>query len=425
MDPTQPTHLIRTEEDAAQDAAAQAEFNEKRWVWVPDDIEGYLPGFVTATSSSGRTEPGAGDEPDSPSQILESESDSESVSTVTLANGSGTRTIPTDSLSKMNPPKFDRVNDIADLTFLNEASVVHNLKLRFGAGSIYTYSGLFLISLNPYTPLPLYTNEIIAAYRNAGTLSKGREGRGGLGPHIYAVAEEAWTQMRGERQCQSVLITGESGAGKTENTKKVIQYLAAIAGSLNNGGGGVSGGVASRSHSSNSVGTGTELGLVRTSSFSPSASGSSLVGQQGLLETRILQANPILESFGNAQTLRNNNSSRFGKFIRLLFNSHGAILGANIDWYLLEKSRVVSRSEGERNFHVFYQLLRSGRKFRTMREKLFLNSEEAGAGEKGKEPREFRYLKESRDEIDGVDDEQEWKVLQVSPADTFPDFFTF
>lgn len=152
--------------------------------------------------------------------------------------------------------------------------------------------------------------------------------------------------------------SGESGAGKTESTKKVIQYLAAIATDVHQ---------ASPSHSS--LASMPSNGLPRSGSFhrpQPSLSAASSThsltpkGRLGLLERQILQANPILESFGNAQTQRNNNSSRFGKFVRISFAPDGSIAGANIDWYLLEKSRVVVRSDAERSFHVFYQLMVGG-----------------------------------------------------------------
>lgn len=147
--------------------------------------------------------------------------------------------------------------------------------------------------------------------------------------------------------------SGESGAGKTENTKKVIQYLAAIATS---------------NDTTSSSSSAPLTGLPRSSSFKGKdaseidlASVDNRQGDLGLLERQILQANPILEAFGNAQTMRNNNSSRFGKFIRIFFSPSGAIAGANIDWYLLEKSRVTARAEGERSFHVFYQLLKGAK----------------------------------------------------------------
>ncbi|KAI0084639.1 P-loop containing nucleoside triphosphate hydrolase protein [Irpex rosettiformis] len=277
----------------------------------------------------------------------------------------------------MNPPKFDRVDDIADLTFLNEASVVHNLRLRYGSGAIYTYSGLFLVAINPYQNLPLYSDAIVHQYRG--------KRRDENPPHIFAIAERAWINMGEERENQSILITGESGAGKTESTKKVIQYLAAIAtdthpshdtpthspsSSLTH----------SNSFTSSMPSTGLPRNLTSRKSgplthgkqqsiSTAGGAGSALIpkGRLGLLERQILQANPILEAFGNAQTQRNNNSSRFGKFIRISFAPDGSIAGANIDWYLLEKSRVVVRSDAERSFHVFYQLMEAGGSLKGMR----------------------------------------------------------
>ncbi|KAF8590662.1 hypothetical protein K439DRAFT_40559 [Ramaria rubella] len=314
--------------EAARAAALQAEFNEKKWVWVPDDKEGYLGGWVINEQGD--------------------------VGEIIMAAGGEIRRVPLNALSKMNPPKFDRVDDIADLTFLNEASVVHNLRLRYGSGAIYTNSGLFLVAINPYTNLPLYSDAIVQQYRG--------KRRDENPPHIFAIAERAWTNMGEERENQSILITGESGAGKTENTKKVIQYLAAIASDTHH--------APSPSHSrSPSIMSGSSsftsmvpaTGLPRNTSFKNKVTSTSgFASKLGLLERQILQANPILEAFGNAQTQRNNNSSRFGKFIRISFAPDGSIAGANIDWYLLEKSRVVVRSEMERSFHVFYHLLEGG-----------------------------------------------------------------
>lgn len=217
------------------------------------------------------------------------------------------------------------------------------------------------MAINPYQSLPLYSDSIIQQYR-----SKRRDENP---PHIFAIAERAWVNMGDERENQSILITGESGAGKTESTKKVIQYLAAIATDTHHP-------PSSHAHTQ-SLSSSSSFGAVMPAaglprkqsarhkphqSMSISSPGSHLTskGRLGLLERQILQANPILEAFGNAQTQRNNNSSRFGKFVRISFSPDGSIAGANIDWYLLEKSRVVFRSEAERSFHVFYQLLEGG-----------------------------------------------------------------
>jgi myosin protein heavy chain len=225
-----------------------------------------------------------------------------------------------------------------------------------------TFSGLFLVAINPYQNLPLYSDSIIQQFRS--------HRRDENPPHIFAIAERAWVNMGEERENQSILITGESGAGKTESTKKVIQYLAAIA-------------TDSYSHStthshSQSLSSSSSFGAVMPSTGLPGRTSilshkphqsmsvtntgtqSSPLGRLGLLERQILQANPILEAFGNAQTQRNNNSSRFGKFVRISFAPDGSIAGANIDWYLLEKSRVIVRAAAERSFHVFYQILEGG-----------------------------------------------------------------
>ncbi|KAK4685841.1 hypothetical protein P7C73_g4302, partial [Tremellales sp. Uapishka_1] len=356
MDPSR--LLGRVNRDAAVDAAAQAEFNEKRRMWVPDKTEGFLAGWIKSQS-------GDDSQPDSTVEVV-------------IAGTGEVRILPLYLLSPMNPPQFDGVEDIADLTHLNEASVVNDLRMRYTGGAIYTYSGLFLISLNPYTPLPIYTPQIIAQYR-----TKRREENP---PHIFAIAERAWQQIGEERESQSILITGESGAGKTENTKKVIQYLAAIATASYSNGASSSRPALNRQKS---LSTAPSTGLPRSSSFKGKEA-LEIEETLGLLERQILQANPVLEAFGNAQTARNNNSSRFGKFIRIFFSPTGAIAGANIDWYLLEKSRVTARAEGERSFHVFYQLLK-GAKEAGFTDALLL---EGG-------PEKYDFLKKTRLQIDG------------------------
>ena len=182
-------------------------------------------------------------------------------------------------------------------------------------------------------------------------------------PHIYAMADGAFRNLVDEGENQSILVTGESGAGKTENTKKVIQYLAAVAASAS---------------------PGTKFGG----------------RQHSNLSQQILQANPILEAFGNAQTVRNNNSSRFGKFIRIEFTRAGQIAGAYIDWYLLEKSRVVRVNPNERNYHVFYQLLRGA----DSRLKGDLLLKDLGV-------EDFIYTRNGNDVINGVSDSDEWGSL--------------
>uniref|UniRef100_A0A673HV21 Myosin-9 n=1 Tax=Sinocyclocheilus rhinocerous TaxID=307959 RepID=A0A673HV21_9TELE len=258
-----------------------ADWASKKLVWVPSEKLGFEAGSVKEET---------GDE-----------------CLVELVDSGKKIKVNKDDIQKMNPPKFSKVEDMAELTCLNEASVLHNLRERYYSGLIYTYSGLFCVVINPYKHLPIYTEEIVEMY-------KGKK-RHEMPPHIYAITDTAYRSMMQDREDQSILCTGESGAGKTENTKKVIQYLAFVA-----------------------------------SSFKTKK-------DQGELEKQLLQANPILEAFGNAKTVKNDNSSRFGKFIRINFDVNGYIVGANIETYLLEKSRAIRQAKDERTFHVLYYLL--------------------------------------------------------------------
>ncbi|XP_053084784.1 myosin-10 isoform X2 [Pangasianodon hypophthalmus] len=279
---------------AVYNPATQADWTAKKLVWVPSERHGF-------EAASIREERGE--------EVL-----------VELAENGKKALVNKDDIQKMNPPKFSKVEDMAELTCLNEASVLHNLKDRYYSGLIYTYSGLFCVVINPYKNLPIYSENIIEMYRG--------KKRHEMPPHIYAISESAYRCMLQDREDQSILCTGESGAGKTENTKKVIQYLAHVASSHKG----------RKDHN--------------IPPESPKA-----VKLQGELERQLLQANPILESFGNAKTVKNDNSSRFGKFIRINFDVTGYIVGANIETYLLEKSRAIRQAKDERTFHIFYQLL--------------------------------------------------------------------
>ncbi|XP_035000787.2 myosin heavy chain, fast skeletal muscle [Hippoglossus stenolepis] len=221
-------------------------------------------------------------------------------------------TVTDDEVFPMNPPKFDKIEDMAMMTHLNEAAVLFNLKERYAAWMIYTYSGLFCVTVNPYKWLPVYNQEVVVAYRG----KKRQEAP----PHIFSISDNAYQFMLTDRENQSILITGESGAGKTVNTKRVIQYFATIA---------VSG------------------------DRKKDVSGK----LQGNLEDQIISANPLLEAFGNAKTVRNDNSSRFGKFIRIHFGTTGKLASADIETYLLEKSRVTFQLSSERSYHIFYQIM--------------------------------------------------------------------
>ncbi|KAM7418949.1 hypothetical protein PAMA_016189 [Pampus argenteus] len=267
---------------------AQADWATKKLVWIPSEKMGFEAGSI------------------------KEEHGEECV--VELTDSGKKVKVNKDDIQKMNPPKFNKVEDMAELTCLNEASVLHNLKERYYSGLIYTYSGLFCVVVNPYKYLPIYTEDIVNMYRG--------KKRHEMPPHIYAITDTAYRSMMQDREDQSILCTGESGAGKTENTKKVIQYLAHVA-----------------------------------SSFKSKKDQGTAVLSHGELEKQLLQANPILEAFGNAKTVKNDNSSRFGKFIRINFDVNGYIVGANIETYLLEKSRAIRQAKEERSFHVFYYML--------------------------------------------------------------------
>ncbi|XP_068670116.1 unconventional myosin-Ib-like isoform X7 [Montipora foliosa] len=196
------------------------------------------------------------------------------------------------------------VGDLVLLESLTEDSLLENLWDRYNNKDIYTYIGNVVVSINPYRKFKLYTSERIAEYRSRNIYE--------LPPHIYAIADVAYRSMRDYNQDQCILITGESGAGKTEASKVVMQYVAAVSGK------------------------GWEVDRVKE---------------------QLLQSNPVLEAFGNAKTVRNDNSSRFGKYMDIEFDFKGDPVGGVITKYLLEKSRVVHQVQGERNFHIFYHLL--------------------------------------------------------------------
>ncbi|XP_076397242.1 myosin heavy chain isoform X32 [Megachile rotundata] len=259
-------------------------YDAKKACWVPDEKEGYLLGEIKATKGD--------------------------VVTVGLPGGE-TKDFKKDQLQQVNPPKYEKCEDMSNLTYLNDASVLHNLKQRYYAKLIYTYSGLFCVAINPYKRFPVYTQRCAKLYRG--------KRRNEVPPHIFAISDGAYVNMLTNSENQSMLITGESGAGKTENTKKVIAYFATV-------------GASTKKADDTSQ-------------------------KKGSLEDQVVQTNPVLEAFGNAKTVRNDNSSRFGKFIRIHFGPSGKLAGADIETYLLEKARVISQQALERSYHIFYQMM--------------------------------------------------------------------
>ncbi|XP_076028705.1 myosin heavy chain 95F jaguar isoform X2 [Oratosquilla oratoria] len=246
-------------------------------VWVGDPVEGFIQG-----------------------QIIDLGSD-----TVTIQpTQRGAKPITTD-YDRIYPAEEDDKKDMDDncgLMYLNEATLLNNVRLRYTRDKIYTYVANILIAVNPYFEIKnLYSMETIDKYQG--------KSLGQMPPHVFAIADKAFRDMKVLKQSQSIIVSGESGAGKTESTKYILRYLCSSWGS-----------------------------------------------KAGPLEQKILDANPVLEAFGNAKTTRNNNSSRFGKFIEIHFNERNSVVGGFISHYLLEKSRIALQGANERNYHIFYQL---------------------------------------------------------------------
>ncbi|XP_037613547.1 unconventional myosin-Va isoform X3 [Sebastes umbrosus] len=241
-----------------------------------------------------------------------------------------------------NPDILVGENDLTALSYLHEPAVLHNLKVRFiDSKLIYTYCGIVLVAINPYESLPIYGSDIINAYSG--------QNMGDMDPHIFAVAEEAYKQMARDERNQSIIVSGESGAGKTVSAKYAMRYFATVSGTTS----------------------------------------------EANVEQKVLASNPIMEAIGNAKTTRNDNSSRFGKYIEIGFDTRYRIIGANMRTYLLEKSRVVFQADEERNYHIFYQLCASSHlpEFKNLR----LSS-----------ANDFLYTRQGRSPvIDGVDDTKE------------------
>ncbi|XP_021165343.2 unconventional myosin-Va isoform X3 [Fundulus heteroclitus] len=246
-----------------------------------------------------------------------------------------------------NPDILVGENDLTALSYLHEPAVLHNLKVRFiDSKLIYTYCGIVLVAINPYETLPIYGSEIINAYSG--------QNMGDMDPHIFAVAEEAYKQMARDERNQSIIVSGESGAGKTVSAKYAMRYFATVSGSAS----------------------------------------------EANVEEKVLASNPIMEAIGNAKTTRNDNSSRFGKYIEIGFDNRYRIIGANMRTYLLEKSRVVFQADEERNYHIFYQLCASANQpeFKNLR----LSS-----------ANDFLYTRQGRSPvIEGIDDAKELRTTR-------------
>ncbi|KAM0687655.1 class II myosin [Conglomerata obtusa] len=333
----------------------------KKWVWIPTQEHTYIPAYIHTTDTN---------------------------KTVVITQDNQKLIVNTENIYKMNPSKFKMVEDLALLSHLNEPSVLHNIKERYEHDLIYTYSGLFLLAINPYKEIRnLYDTNTIVKYKQRTSQSRNYVSNDNLQPHIFAVSNDAYNSMVMNKENQSILITGESGAGKTENTKKVINFLAHVA---------------------------------NQHEYEASSSMDEYITN---ISAKILETNTVLEAFGNAQTIKNDNSSRFGKFIKIEF-LHGKITGANIEKYLLEKSRVTRVNKNERNYHVFYQLIQAIRK--NLKNQNRNIEQENGNIEyckfleelritlkfsKDLKLNDFKYLKGLNVHIENVDDSKEFKNL--------------
>ncbi|KAJ4487665.1 P-loop containing nucleoside triphosphate hydrolase protein [Lentinula aciculospora] len=261
-----------------------------------------------------------------------------------------------------NAPEYDQVNDLTQLPYLNEPSILHVIRNRYSTHKqLYTYSGIVLVAINPFTEVQIYGQDVIQMY--AGAAGKKRD-EIDLDPHLFTIAEEAYRAMQRDSRDQTIIVSGESGAGKTESAKYIMRYMASMKSDVSN--------------------------LIHEEAASS-------------VEHQVLATNPILEAFGNAKTSRNDNSSRFGKYIQILFDSNSTIVGARIRTYLLERSRISFQQRSERNYHIFYQLCQGVASLP--------DSERAEFGLDGLDSdltdgKEFRYLSSSSSsfKIENVDD---------------------
>ena len=302
----------------------QYELNELLWVSCPNRV--WRPGRVASVS---QTEVSVELEP-----VDEEEEDELRVLEVEIGgNAKGQRKLLRRNSVLVGDGAL-RYDNLTEVPELHEAAVLHALNVRFLKGTIYTLTGPVLLAVNPFRTLQgLYGHDVLRSFARPRPALQGSERR----PHVFGTAARALEGIRERYESQTVLISGESGAGKTETTKFVMQFLALAS-------------------------------AQKTEARKASKDASRRPGMSRV-ERQVLGSNPLLEAFGNAKTLRNDNSSRFGKYIELQFakpeqlgddvpNPH--LVGARIRTYLLEKVRVISQQEGERNFHVFYQALASG-----------------------------------------------------------------
>jgi myosin V len=315
--------------------------------WFPNQAEGFIPGELAERKKLG----------DGKIRLDFQLADDSTQSVETTEDAMADTNNP-DLPPLMNPPMFEAAEDLTNLSHLNEAAILQAIKLRYAQKEIYTYSGIVLIATNPFARVDsLYVPQMVQVYT-------GKQ-RASQAPHLFAIAEEAYTDMLRDTRNQTVVVSGESGAGKTVSAKYIMRYFATRG-----------------APGQSSKGTKSRADAISET------------------EEQILATNPVMEAFGNAKTTRNDNSSRFGKYIEIMFDKQTDIIGARIRTYLLERSRLVFQPLKERNYHIFYQLVAGAND--AERQELSLLPVE-----------QFEYLNQGADPvIDGVDDAAEFNLTK-------------
>lgn len=307
-------------------------FSAGSYVWIPDESEVVIPAKVETSFSPG-----------SAGKVTRLDNDK----TVKLSAAD------TKNVSQMHEQSVEGVDDMVGFKELDEFSILYNLRLRFENDIIYTNIGRILTSVNPFKMLPIYSPGVMDEYIENGSRK--------MPPHVYGVADDAFNAMIDNNASQSCIVSGESGAGKTEATKVFLQYI-------------------------------SEKSKRKNQTYD--------AGNKLEMQQKILESNPLMEAFGNAKTVRNDNSSRFGKWIEVQFDrASGSIVGGSIKSYLLEKSRIVNQSDDERNYHIFYQFCAAAAV-----DPDFAKYNIADATQ-------YHYLNQSENPcttVESIDDNQEW-----------------
>ncbi|KAJ3025654.1 UNVERIFIED_CONTAM: Myosin type-2 heavy chain 1, partial [Siphonaria sp. JEL0065] len=361
-------------------------FEKGTKAWFPDDHEGWIIAHVKEKTVTADTVRISFESFSTNNKEIVFQSTIAALSTAKFA------TLP----PLKNPPMLEGIDDLSNLSYLHEPAVLHNIRLRYLQEQIYTYSGIVLIAMNPFQRLALYSSDIMREYSG--------KRRGELEPHLFAVAEEAYRTMIRDKRNQSIIVSGESGAGKTQSAKYIMRYFATVDNLEGN------------NMSGSSIRSGVEGNLEKAN------------GGISEIEEAVLSTNPIMESFGNSKTTRNDNSSRFGKYIEILFSKPTGptknvnIVGARIRTYLLERSRLIFQPASERNYHIFYQLCaavpaaeRKELSLGRWNEFYYLNQGGSGAIHGFDDAAEFAVTQQALSTI-GISVSMQWSIFKICAA---------